>query len=198
MIFSLGDNEIVSLQMIMSSLDQSYESQIASRIRSIINNCLSTGTISTEQRKKLLLLLSLPKTNRIESENNNSSEDDSLKYNHSSDDDSNQMTQRVHVANEAERVFRQQMLFQRRFLPICAFAIYALPFAVAGYHHAKKQYYLKGAMRNMATQQGKDFRASLKANVNHKQAQQAAQSKAKKNSGGEQRERTRGGEGRSR
>ena len=106
MIFSLGDNEIVSLQMIMSSLDQSYESQIASRIRSIINNCLSTGTISTEQRKKLLLLLSLPKTNRIESENNNSSEDDSLKYNHSSDDDSNQMTQRVHVANESERVFR--------------------------------------------------------------------------------------------
>ena len=50
----------------------------------------------------------------------------------------------------------------------------------------------------MATQQGKDFRASLKANVNHKQAQQAAQAKAKKNSGGEQRERTRGGQGRSR
>ena len=142
MILSLGDNEIVSLQMIMSSLDQFYESQIGSRIRAIVNNCLSTGTISTEQRKKLLLLLSLPKTNRLESENESSSEEDSLKYNHSSDDDSNQLIQRVHIANESERVFRQQMLFQRRFLPICAFAIYVLPFAVAGYHHAKKQYYL--------------------------------------------------------
>ncbi len=198
MIFSLGDNEIISLQTILTSVDQCYESQVVARIRAIINQCLLTGTISEEQRKRLLLLLSLPNIVRLEGENNNPSTADSLKYNQFSDDDSRQLTQRIHAANEVDRVFRQQILFQRRAIPLSAFAIYALPFAAAGYHHAKKQYFLKGAISNMATQQGKDFRASLKANVNHKQAQQAAQAKVKKNSGGEQRERTRGGEGRSR
>lgn len=198
MIFSLGDNEIISLQMIMASVDQCYDIQAVDRIRRIISQCMATGTISTEQRNRLLLLLSLPQITKIEGTDNNPGKADPLKHNYFSDDDSIQTTQSVHIANESERVFRQQILYKRWVLPACAFAIYAIPFVAAGHHCAKKQYSLKGDISNMATQQGKDFRASLKANVDHKKAQQAAQEKAKKNSGGEQRERSRGGEGRSR
>lgn len=195
MTFLLGESEIAALQSVLMTADGHYEANTAAGIKAIIQSCLSSGKITASQRKRLLLLLTLAKQDR--SENENSTDPESLKYYYDNGDPCTP-TPKMHAANETARVFRQQAVYRRFILPRLAFAIYFLPYAGVGYHRTNNIFSLKGAIENMATQQGKDFRASLKANVDHKKAQQAAQAKAKKSSGGEQRERSRGGEGRSR
>lgn len=196
--YALGGSELYALQQVLATVDQRYGHQSAPAIRAIVQSCLTSGSITDVQRKKLLLLLAAPEIIKAEKEIENYSDSKPLKYNSCSDDDSAIITQRLHEDNESKRVFLQKAAYQRWILPAHAFPLYILPFAVAGFYHARTHYHLKGVIGSMTTQQGKDFRASLKANVNHKQAQQAAQAKAKKNTGGEQRERTRGGQGRSR
>lgn len=196
--YSLGDSELAALQTLLSSVDKNYEFQSAPVIRTIIQNCIATGLITSAQRKRLLLLLSLPIDHRDDSENSSFCDLDPFYIDRFNDDAPANPTQRLFEGNECAQVFRQQAIYYKRTVPRDAVSLYMLPHITVGRHHAKKHYFLKGTIGVMASQQGKDFRASLKANVNHKQAQQAAQSKAKKNSGGEQRERSRGGQGRTR